>query len=124
MNKSEKASLETMTRISNGAFGTVWRIFTVWRNSACGWCPTLYDWSDERLGRAGGCGYCKESTVLANSLRFLFEPGSKPYIDVWGAGGTGMPNLMSVLEEHGYRLEQVHYGRTERGYTVQRLEVA
>lgn len=75
------------------------------------------------LDRAGGGGYCKESTVLAGALRWLGEtPEARRAVLM--TGGFGVGSVMEALAAIGWTLEPTASGRDFQGYRVTRLAVS
>ena len=88
-------------------------------------------------GKAGGCGYDKESAAIAYAinenpevLRILYDHAEKglafPYsVRIWAGipsfdGGCGVSCFYNVFEECGYKFEQVANGKTFSAYTLTR----
>lgn len=71
----------------------------------------------------GGCGYDKQSTALADVLRFLFPIDSAPYMEVWGKGGVGESSVMDCLGSHGWEMRKVASSSTFDAYEL-KLKVA
>lgn len=102
--------------------------------------PTCTAWihykdgtSKEAISKAGGWGYCKESTVISNifnaSLKYklyeLMPNASKDslpyglnnfYARYWFAGGVGTSCYYSISEFIGGRFERVASGKTFDAY--------
>ncbi len=72
----------------------------------------------EKCCNVGGCGYDKQSTALADVLRFLFPIGSAPYNEVWATGGCGESATMRTLAKHGWTMRKVANSSTFDGYEL------
>lgn len=75
----------------------------------------------EKCCQVSGCGYDKESTALANVLRFLFVIDSEEYFKVWNTGGAGVNSVISQLLKYGYELRCVARGKTWDSYVLVNL---
>lgn len=77
-----------------------------WTKGREGWCARIDDDRGEKMAHAGGGGYCKVSTVLADVCRFLVPEG-EPRRDVWTTSGTGPSSVAKALARHGWTLRQL-----------------
>ena len=94
------AFCEDVKREGCGSFYVVWR-----RSRDYGLCPsTIHDRYD-KMAYAGGCGYCKESTVLAETLQYLgATPEQQRAISL--KAGAGVRPVQAALEEQGWLLNE------------------
>lgn len=88
-----------------------------WKRSATWGANPSIDYMG-KCCNVSGCGYCKLSTALAETLRFLFPVDSEPYNQIWQTGGAGEGRTMSVLASLGYKLDKVTSGKTYDVYTL------
>jgi hypothetical protein len=77
------------------------------RSKTWGHTPTVRNFGGETIARVSGYGFCKESTILANVLQFLFPIDSEPFKKVRSLGGCGVPSVQTELALHGWELEEV-----------------
>jgi hypothetical protein len=115
LTKTEKAAKEYCDYVlQNGSAELIieWRKSRTW-----GSCPAAL-WRGQKLAYASGCGYDKESTVLADTLRFLFESGTPEHSEIWQCGGAGSSRLEIVLKHLGFTLKQTYSGKTEDGWKI------
>lgn len=68
-----------------------------------------------------GCGYCRESTALADCLCWLFEPDTEAHIEVSMNGGHGSSSVADALARHGWKLEAVAEGKNATAYSVTKI---
>lgn len=120
--KTRKTKSKMETRAFNAcqdikAYGSA-TIRVDWRKSKTwGMCPRI-DWHGEKAAYAGGCGYNKESAVLAEFLQWLAP-------DPWIIGqhyGAGLRAVQDELAKLGWTLTQVYSGNREDGYRIERTE--
>lgn len=103
-----------------------------WKKSTYGYCPSIYAW-EQKVAYAGGCGYCQESTALANFLKFLFESPSKIEGETYqelkersinckiaSFAGVGFEALANELKLHGWLLTKNHASETVTAYQIKR----
>jgi hypothetical protein len=115
MGKYDTASERTCRRINGNypiSLGIVFKKSATW-----GATPSLYC-QGEKLGIATGCGYCKTSTLLAGTLRWIFPYNSEQHNDIWTSGGMGVSEVKSRLARYGFHLEEVYWGINEIGYHI------
>ena len=97
-------TLEELSNLGYLSFGVVFRK-SPYGHSATVQCG---DW---KLASVGGCGYDKESTVVAKFLSPLIH--GLPY-------ATGIGHLTDFLAERGWILERTYSGLNENGYKITR----
>lgn len=120
LSKTETAARDFMAEVRDGRYGPSVGLAVVWRKSRTwGSCPTLETLGGTVLARASGCGYDKESTVLADGLRFLAVKPEE-HAEVWKTGGCGVQDTIRALAACGWNLTKTHNGRTEDGWKIER----
>lgn len=98
LEKRAKALCETLIANRGGVVVVEWR-----KNKLWGMVPVILH-RGQVAARATGCGYCKESTVLAGGLCFLLESSKRQ--DVLACGGAGPGAVIIALAENGWKLEK------------------
>ena len=88
------------------------------KNRTWGMCPRI-EWRGHIVARATGCGYCKESTVLADALRFLADD-YEAHVAIHGTAACGPEKTISVLAKCGWTMRRVARTRTTDTYTITR----
>ena len=97
-------------------------IIIEWRKSRTWGMNPHISLGDEREAvRVSGCGYCKESTALADCLCWLFEPDTEAHIEVSMNGGHGPSSVADSLARHGWKLESVAEGKNSCAYIVKKI---
>ena len=115
LSKSEKAAAAfcaAAVRSGSADFGVQW--------SRAGHASAIG--RGDVLARAGGGGYCKESTVLAGALSFLGET-PEARLGILMTGGCGVRSVMTMLAAIGWTVETTGRGRDFQGYRVTRSAV-
>lgn len=102
------------SRFDSTVINVEWRKSSTW-----GLCPVI-EHNGAKVAYASGCGYCKLSAVLAETLRFLFEPGSEAFCAVQNCHGAGVGSVESALVAHGWKLETTASGKTFDSYRLTR----
>ena len=93
-----------------------------WRKSRMyGMTPHISLGDERECARASGCGYCRESSVLAHTLCYLFEPDTEARNDVSRTAGAGVSSVAEAMTKHGWKLEAVAEGKNSRAYSVSRI---
>lgn len=92
------------------------------KNRTWGMCPRI-EWRGEIVSRATGCGYCKESTVLADALRHLATDDDSMR-SVWRTGGCGPESTIKALEMLGWTLKRIASTKTTDTYSITRTHAA
>jgi len=100
LERRAKARCEQLAENDGGVFVIEWRASRTWGRVA-----VITDNYGEKAAEASGCGYCKQSGVLAVFLRFLVP-------EVAAAHGCGLYTVKETMAAHGWLLE-VSEGRTE-----------
>ena len=84
-----------------------------WKKSRMwGSCPRI-EWCGDLVTRASGCGYDKESAVLAELLLHLVP-------DVAKCSGAGVDSVIRCMGDNGWDLKKVYSGISEDGYEIRR----
>ena len=115
MERRAAALCAELTQCGGGTVDIDWAKSATW-----GLCPRVL-WRGEKAAHASGCGYCKESTVLAEALRFL---GATPEarMAIRRTGGAGVSSVEDALKAQGWRLTKVASGKMYDAFTVRRIE--
>jgi len=102
--------------------GTRKGIVIEWRKSrTCGMNPHISLGDEREAVRVLGCGYCRESTALADCLCWLFEPDTEAFKDVSHMAGVGVSSVADELAKHGWKLEAIAEGKNSRAYSVTKI---
>ena len=75
------------------------------RSSTWGANPKI-TWANGRVCSVSGAGYCKLSTALADSLRFLGETPEEVK-SIWVTGGCGVNSVSNALRSCGWELSEI-----------------
>ena len=119
LNTTETRSKNMCETIIKDGFGT---INMEWRKSRdYGLNPAILDNRGDKCCNVSGCGYCKESTALADVLRFLFPIDSVEYNKIWAAGGSGVNSVTAKLEGFGWMLSKNSSGKLFDGFSINKL---
>ena len=117
LNKMEEAAKE-VCRVQK-AHNDEFLFAAQWKKSQYGYCPSIY-FNSIKVAYAGGSGYCKESTALANFLCFLFtEP--EDFNKVQSMGGVGFDSLARELAVRGWCLTKNDSSNVVTAYHIRRL---
>jgi len=119
LNKSEQAAQSLCNRIhdlESYDFTVEWVKSTMWGSN-----PVIR-YRDAKTCSVSGCGYCKHSTALADTLRFLFPQGSDEHNKIWQTGGCGVSSVISTLADCGWKLESVASSRITDSYRITKIE--
>lgn len=103
LNKTEKNAQSYCNFIKNMGSDT---IIVEWRKSATWGSNPVIEWAGSRACSVSGCGYCKLSTALADTLRFLGETPEQ-VSKIWQTGGAGVSSVSQALAKCGWQLEQL-----------------
>jgi hypothetical protein len=101
-----------LLRFQGGQINMEWKRSAMW-----GANPVISSY-DGKCTNISGCGYDKESSALAQCLRFLFEQGSDAYNEVWGTGGAGFNSFADVMAKHGWKIVKVASGKMFDAYQL------
>lgn len=96
------------------------RIVIEWKKSATWGSNPVIESYHGKCTNVSGCGYCKESTALADVLCFLFPVDSDAYNDVRRTGGAGVSSVVTALAKHGWTLEKLCGTKTSDVYDLKR----
>ena len=119
VSKSEKAAVEFCASIVRNGGGD---LSVKWSRAAHGDCHAAAVSNGVELDSARGCGYCKESTVLACSLMFLGDVATTRH-GIIAKAGAGVAAVTGALAAIGWTLEETVRGRDFQGYRVTRSAV-
>jgi hypothetical protein len=96
------------------------RIVIEWKKSRTWGSNPVIEIHSGKCCNVSGCGYCKESTALADVLCFLFEPGSMAHNDIRRTGGAGVSSVVEALRQHGWTLEKIAGTKTADVYDIRK----
>lgn len=96
------------------------RLTVEWIRSATWGVNPRIMYGVDKLTNVSGCGFCKESTALADCLRFLGDDESAVNA-IWSTGGCGPETVIRVLATYGWRLERIASGRNFDAYQIARI---
>jgi hypothetical protein len=96
-------------RLGFASFTIFWKRSNTW-----GLCPSAH-YQGRRMAHASGCGYCKQSAVLDEVMRFLVP-------SIRHTGGAGERPTIEAAKEQGWILSCDYNGRTEEGWSVKKME--
>lgn len=88
------------------------------RNATWGMCPRI-EWRGAVASRATGCGYCKESSVLADALRHL-ATDEAGMVRVSRTAGAGPEAVAKALESIGWIMRRIASTKTTDTYKLER----
>ena len=111
LEKRAKAMCDDLRRHEGAHLTVEWK-----RSAMYGSNPSL-EWCGAVVARASGCGYCKLSTVLAESLRFLGRTDEEQ-MSIWRTGGAGVFSVQNALAAIRWTLEGVASSRTSDSYVL------
>lgn len=95
----------------------------VYKKSAnYGYCPTVYDFRENKIAYAGGYGYDKHSAAVSQVVRWIFPVGSEENKDLGMLAGVGTNSITEKLAELGWNLERVGTSPVSDSYRVTKLE--
>ncbi len=81
-------------------------VIVEWKHSRLyGRTPYVCYSDGTKVASVSGCGYDKESAVLALVLSHMFDDDARHMVGV--AAGTGFNSLARVISEHGYSLRRL-----------------
>lgn len=116
LTKTEQRAVELCEQIRQG-----YRTYVTieWRKSRTWGSNPHIDFGGDCVS-VSGCGYCKESTALAEALRFL--GGSPEAVSaIWQTGGAGVFSVASALKSLGWHLEKITGTTTTDTYRIERI---
>jgi len=90
---------EEIKRTGNGSFRVTWTKSAMWRRTA----KIMSE--GEKIAFASGCGYCKESSVIAEALRWLGDSEEQSR-GISACKGAGVSSIRRLLEAMGWVLEE------------------
>jgi hypothetical protein len=107
--KRAKAFCEEIKRTGNGSFRVTWTKSAMWGRTA----KIVIE--GDIIAFASGCGYCKESSVIAEALRWLGDSEEQAR-EIWTYESAGVGSIRRLLEAMGWVLEE-----NNEIYTVKKL---
>lgn len=117
----EKRALALCESIKSNGHGS---IEIEWKRSAMWGSNPVITHRGEKCCNVSGCGYDKQSTALADVLRFLFPIDSPSYNAVWTTGGAGESSTMKALALHGWEMRKVVDSKSFDAYELKAQAVA
>jgi hypothetical protein len=94
-----------------------------WRDNREGTQAIALNYSGDVMARTGGGGYCKESTALADALRYLGADETARH-RIARTGGAGVSSVQRALLESGWILENTASGKRFDVYSITRATPA
>lgn len=82
-----------------------------------GRCARIMDHWNRKMAHAGGCGYDKESAVLAELLCWLDDKIS-------GCSGAGVSTVQQKCKSAGWHLEKVAWTKDTNTYVIRRIDAS
>jgi hypothetical protein len=92
-----------------------------WRKSKTWGSNPFIGWSGSNCCHVSGCGYCKESTALADVLQFLGNDENQS-LNIAATGGCGVSSVAHALEAAGWSLTCVARSSTADTYRITRID--
>lgn len=92
-----------------------WKKSRTWGNN-----PVIENHNGEKCCNVSGCGYCKESTALADVLQFLGET-EEEHNSIARTGGAGVSSVVEALKAIGWKLEAIARPKTADVYQLSRI---
>ena len=117
-NKTEKAAqrfCEWIKKADSVGFIIEWRKSKTWGSN-----PVI-TYAGEKCCNVSGCGYCKESTALADTLRFLFEHKTLEHNDIWSKGGCGVNSVINTLAKFGWELRKTASSSSSDAFEIRKI---
>ena len=111
-----KNMCETIISNGCGSINMEWR-----KSNMYGHNPAILDNRGNKCCNVSGCGYCKESTALADVLRYLFFLDSNEYRKILAAGGSGVSSIIAKLETFGWKLEKTVSGSSYDVFSINKI---
>lgn len=118
LNKTEKNAQNYCNYIKSVGSDT---IIVEWRKSATWGSNPVIMWAGSRACSVSGCGYCKLSTALAETLRFLGETPEQVG-KIWQTGGAGVSSVARELAKCGWQLEQLRGTNKTDIFSLKKIE--
>jgi len=109
LEKRAKVACEGILENNGGDFGIEWRDSRMW-----GLIAVITNYRGEKAAEASGCGYDKESQVLANFLEFLCP-------SVISTGGAGYSAVQRACLKDGWVIERTASGKKFNGFRIEKL---
>jgi hypothetical protein len=110
-----QAYCETIRSTGTGQITIEWRKSKTWGSN-----PVIENFAGEKCCNVSGTGYCKESTALANVLRFL-DLSADQRNSIWQTGGAGVSSVIAALQAIGWKLEAIAKTKTADVYKIERI---
>lgn len=110
-----KAYCEHLQQCRGGQIHIEWRKSRTWGNN-----PVIENHCGEKCCSVSGCGYCKESTALADVLQFLGET-EEERSSIARTGGAGVSSVETALNKIGWSLKAIARPKTADVYQLSRI---
>jgi hypothetical protein len=89
-------------------------------NSTWGYTASVWVNGSRVSDIMSGCGYCKDSSALADALQWLVPEEGRYAIAK--TGGAGISSVANALAKAGWRLLSVYATKRETIFSVKRVE--
>ena len=109
-----KAYAESIRNNGGGPIVIEWRKSKMWGNN-----PVIENYAGEKCCNVSGCGYCKESTALADVLQF-FGDTAEQRSAIARTGGAGVSSVAAALASIGWKLERLTGTKSADVYRIER----
>jgi len=110
-----KAYCEDIRKHGSTQLVIEWKKSRTWGNN-----PIIENHYGEKCCNVSGCGYCKESTALADVLQFLGETDEQQN-SIARTGGAGVSSVVDALKAIGWKLEAIARPKTADVYRIERI---
>lgn len=121
MSKTEQAARRLCQSIvDRNEAGDAYGFTVEWIKSKTWGNNPVIRFGDDRCCSVSGCGYCKHSTALAETLQFLGRDDEERN-KIAALGGTGVNNFMAKMHELGWLMRFVSSTKTTDTYTIERI---
>ena len=111
-----KAYCETIRNNGAGQITIEWRKSRTWGSN-----PVIENYAGEKCCNVSGCGYCKQSTALADVLQYLGETDGQQN-SIARTGGAGVSSVVDALKAIGWKLQAIARTKTSDVYHVENIE--
>lgn len=110
-----KVYCENLRQFQGGQIHIEWKKSRTWGNN-----PVIENHYGEKCCNVSGCGYCKESTALADVLQFLGETDEERNA-IARTGGAGVSSVEHELNKIGWSLKSIARPKTADVYQLSRI---
>ena len=109
-----KSYCESIGQYGNAQLVVEWRKSKMWGQN-----PVIENHLGEKCCSVSGCGYCKESTALADVLQFLADTEEQRSA-IARTGGAGVSSVTAALASIGWKLERIAGTKSADVYRIER----